>query len=322
MRFAGGFEAWDGNTWSCSSRTTGLGAAAGAPYLDSLPASFDTLPPYLLAVAVGGWRRRPSGVDAAARSKGARSGTSYKKRRSGSLLPPRGGGVRGPRRRRRASPADGPVGQGRRRHARRPPLLARTVPGAVLGPHQPQRVRGQARGRGDERVACVRDAVRRRRLVHDYQLSSSKGARAPGTGSSPSASCRATRKKSSRARVRVRGEVFELPADAAALAPRRRGRAARARGRPLALPPEDALRDTGDATTSSSSAPRVKTSARGTVRGAPPAAALSPDRSASPSCSRVSRERCRRRLMTRGSPLSSTSGAGSTGPTTASPSTP
>ena len=53
MRFAGGFEAWDGNTlvvFVAHHRLLGA-ASPWAPYLDSLPASFDTLPPYLLAVA-------------------------------------------------------------------------------------------------------------------------------------------------------------------------------------------------------------------------------------------------------------------------------
>ena len=104
----------------------------------------------------------------------------------------------------------------------------------------------------DRRVAYVRDAPSDGgELVHDYQLRSSTGGACAWDWLSPSASCRATR-KSSRARVRVRGEVFELPADAAALA-RLDGEdaRARARGRPPRAPAGGRARDdTGDAASS------------------------------------------------------------------------
>ena len=258
MRFAGGFEAWDGNTlvvFVAHHRLLGA-ASPWAPYLDSLPASFDTLPPYLLAVAAVGGSAEEAvrAMDAADAFEGGALRDVVQKEASKWLYFSRlvaaafadHAGVEATRALRTVLWAKAIVAT---RAVHLSSLGRSLVPFWDLINHG-----GYAAKRevvDDERVAYIRDAPSDGgELVHDYQLSSSTGGACAWDwlitfGFVP----RDAQKVVACARVRVRGEVFELPADAAALA-RLDGEDARRalEGALLALPPEDALRDdTGDA---------------------------------------------------------------------------
>ena len=258
MRFAGGFEAWDGNTlvvFVAHHRLLGA-ASPWAPYLDSLPASFDTLPPYLLAVAAVGGSAAEAvrAMDAADAFEGGALRDVVQKEASKWLYFSRlvaaafadHAGVEATRALRTVLWAKAVVAT---RAVHLSSLGRSLVPFWDLINHGAYAAKREVVD--DERVAYVRDAPSDGgELVHDYQLSSSTGGACAWDwlitfGFVP----RDAQKVVACARVRVRGEVFELPADAAALA-RLDGEDARRalEGALLALPPEDALRDdTGDA---------------------------------------------------------------------------
>ena len=258
MRFAGGFEAWDGNTlvvFVAHHRLLGA-ASPWAPYLDSLPASFDTLPPYLLAVAAVGGSAEEAvrAMDAADAFEGGALRDVVQKEASKWLYFSRlvaaafadHAGVEATRALRTVLWAKAVVAT---RAVHLSSLGRSLVPFWDLINHGAYAAKREVVD--DERVAYVRDAPSDGgELVHDYQLSSSTGGACAWDwlitfGFVP----RDAQKVVACARVRVRGEVFELPADAAALA-RLDGEDARRalEGALLALPPEDALRDdTGDA---------------------------------------------------------------------------
>ena len=258
MRFAGGFEAWDGNTlvvFVAHHRLLGA-ASPWAPYLDSLPASFDTLPPYLLAVAAVGGSAAEAvrAMDAADAFEGGALRDVVQKEASKWLYFSRlvaaafadHAGVEATRALRTVLWAKAVVAT---RAVHLSSLGRSLVPFWDLINHGAYAAKREVVD--DERVAYIRDAPSDGgELVHDYQLSSSTGGACAWDwlitfGFVP----RDAQKVVACARVRVRGEVFELPADAAALA-RLDGEDARRalEGALLALPPEDALRDdTGDA---------------------------------------------------------------------------
>ena len=258
MRFAGGFEAWDGNTLVVFVAHHKLMGAASpwAPYLDSLPASFDTLPPYLLAVAAVGGSAEEAvrAMDAADAFEGGALRDVVQKEASKWLYFSRlvaaafadHAGVEATRALRTVLWAKAVVAT---RAVHLSSLGRCLVPIWDLINHGAYAAKREVVD--DERVAYIRDAPSDGgELVHDYQLSSSTGGACAWDwlitfGFVP----RDAQKVVACARVRVRGEVFELPADAAALA-RLDGEDARRalEGALLALPPEDALRDdTGDA---------------------------------------------------------------------------
>ena len=258
MRFAGGFEAWDSNTLVVFVAHHKLMGAASpwAPYLDSLPASFDTLPPYLLAVAAVGGSAEEAvrAMDAADAFEGGALRDVVQKEASKWLYFSRlvaaafadHAGVEATRALRTVLWAKAVVAT---RAVHLSSLGRSLVPFWDLINHGAYAAKREVVD--DERVAYVRDAPSDGgELVHDYQLSSSTGGACAWDwlitfGFVP----RDAQKVVACARVRVRGEVFELPADAAALA-RLDGEDARRalEGALLALPPEDALRDdTGDA---------------------------------------------------------------------------
>ena len=258
MRFAGGFEAWDGNTLVVFVAHHKLMGAASpwAPYLDSLPASFDTLPPYLLAVAAVGGSAEEAvrAMDAADAFEGGALRDVVQKEASKWLYFSRlvaaafadHAGVEATRALRTVLWAKAVVAT---RAVHLSSLGRSLVPFWDLINHGAYAAKREVVD--DERVAYIRDAPSDGgELVHDYQLSSSTGGACAWDwlitfGFVP----RDAQKVVACARVRVRGEVFELPADAAALA-RLDGEDARRalEGALLALPPEDALRDdTGDA---------------------------------------------------------------------------
>ena len=288
MRFAGGFEAWDGNTlvvFVAHHRLLGA-ASPWAPYLDSLPASFDTLPPYLLAVAAVGGSAEEAvrAMDAAEAFEGGALRDVVQKEASKWLYFSRlvaasfadHAGVEATRALRTVLWAKAVVAT---RAVHLSSLGRSLVPFWDLINHGAYAAKREVVD--DERVAYVRDAPSDGgELVHDYQLSSSTGGACAWDwlitfGFVP----RDAQKVVACARVRVRGEVFELPADAAALA-RLDGEDARRalEGALLALPPEDALRDdTGDAAYVKLLERRaLRRALAAAVRGAPPPAALSP----------------------------------------------
>ena len=254
MRFAGGFEAWDGNTLVVFLAHERLRGAASnwAPYLASLPATFGTLPPYVLAAAaIGGSAAEAQDAMNAAEAFAGSSLEAVTRREAAKWLYFA----------RLVAAAFVDHAGTEAARALRAVLWAKAVVatravhlngmGRCLVPfwdlvnHGPYTAKREVIE--DERFVYVRDGeAGGAELLHDYQLGSQTGGACawdwlvtfgfvPRAAQHPPVAC---------AIIRIRGRAYELPAEQAALA-RLDGDDVRCalEGALLALSPEDVLRN-------------------------------------------------------------------------------